>query len=275
MPQRLFLPLCLAATLLLAACCGPKQQNSDASAVFEKDGLGGIVLEGQNLTQEIYPDVADTLIEGLLDEAKVYFIAHYPQGVHEKADAAIRAKAGSALGGFILDLSPTARPTGETTEESPPVPARLYPAMITYTVTESGKNALTVNFCVWSYLGGAHENWYYSALSVDRLNGEVITLNRLFRNARSIERTARWLSEGERASYERNSGETDESAVKPLRINVTPSDISMERILLTPDGLDILFAPYEKGSFALGDVTARVPKSEFKRLGISTEFWGN
>ncbi len=272
------LALCLVAPLFLSACCGARYVPA-VEQTFKKDGTGGIYFDSGHRAQAVHPGMKDVIVQGHLEDSETYFLLHYPQDIQEKADAAVKSAAAGVIGKYILDnayeFEPECAATGANdAADEEPMPARLYPALITYEVTETGGDALSVRFRTWSYHGGAHDNWTYSAVSVNRRTGETITLDRLFRGAKSLERAARWLSEGKKATRDARSGPGGPVTAEPLRITVSPAEITMERIALTPEGMEILFSPYEKGSFAMGDVTARIPRKEFGRLGINPEFWG-
>jgi hypothetical protein len=47
----------------------------------------------------------------------------------------------------------------------------------------------------------------------------------------------------------------------------------MDRIALTAEGLRVVYAPYEMGSYAEGEFIVDIPRAELSGLGIKTDFW--
>ncbi len=274
------LACCLFFALSLSACSGAKQSaTAGAEPIFQPDGKGGFTFDGRHMTQRAYPGLKNVTKVSLLKEAGVQLFVNYPEGIGEKADTVIQRKVASLAGAFVLSVMPTPEymeeeaALDEKDEAAALFHSRVYPGMIDYEVTETGGGALSVRFCVWNYHGGAHDNWTYHALSLERDSGEAISLKRLFAGPKSVERTARWLTEQNEKMRREAERSPNPLSRDLLHIEVAPEEINMGRIALTPEGLSIRFDPYEKASFADGDVTLLVPKSEFKRLGINAAFW--
>lgn len=279
MPARLLFSCCLAAVFFLSSCCGSKRLPDSPEASFTEDGKGGITFDEGHMGQEPHPGIENIIKVSLLKEAEAKLFVHYPQGIHEKADAAVRRKVEMLAGRLVLlampDLADVPDEASESEEEREMrlSQSRVHPCFINYEVTETGGGALSVRFRSWYYLGGMHDNWTYSALSIDRRGGEIISESRLFNGPKSRERTARWLTERDMEKRRKAEQTLNPFASDLIRIDVTAEDITMDRIAMTPEGLEMRFAPCEKASFSMGDITLYIPKSEFKRLGINREFW--
>jgi hypothetical protein len=114
------------------------------------------------------------------------------------------------------------------------------PLLPAYTDLLRHTGTLSINFRVLSYGGGAHESWRHRSISLDKSTGET-----------TFERTRIRLS------------------VKNMRNR----SLTMDRIVFTPEGLKVVFAPYEQGGFAMGDVRAPIPLREVKRLGSDGRYW--
>lgn len=273
---------------------------------FETDGKGGLYFEDSLRTQREYPGVTDHVIQGGL-EPNFFFIVHYPQGWGEKADAEIKRFVRNLAGEHIFAYhdddttqaeffsksyaKPDAvaaheRALEETLRKDPLArekyeleDRRIFPIFVDYEVSESPR-ARSVNFRIWSYSGGAHDNWTYSAISLNKATGEAVTLDRLFSAPGSLKRAERWLNTTKDAGYYyRGSCTTGESALERTGINLNSDDImmkkglAMDRLIFTPEGLEVVFAPYEQGSFAMGDVRAPIPLKALRALGVNDRYW--
>lgn len=278
----------------------------DYRPTFETDGKGGLYFEDSLRTQRAYPGVTDHVIQGGL-EPNFFFIVHYPQGWGEKADAEIKRFIQNLAGEHIFayhdgettqadffskshakpdavaaherGLEEELRKEGLTREEYElGSDKRLFPIFVDYDISESPR-VRSVNFRIWSYAGGAHDNWTYSAISLDKATDEAVTPDRLFSAPGSFKRVERWLNTTKDAGYYYSgSCATGESALERTGINLNSRDmmkkgLSMNRLVFTPEGLEVVFAPYEQGSFAMGDVRAPIPLKTLRALGANDRYW--
>ncbi len=292
--------------LALGGCAAAvsTQQPEDAYILFETDGRGGLYFEDTLRTQAGYPGVTDTIVQGSANSV-LFYILHYPQGFGDDADYAVAAFAKKVAGEYIFAstrgiphdsfFSETharleviaARAEGQakqTAEESDQdedwafYENPVYPVYISYEITEAPE-AFSVNFRLWSYTGGAHDNWIYRAITIDKSSGRAVDLKTLFVSPVALERTMYWLRTTAGAGYYyHGSCMTDEAPLERTNIDLQSRDmaeqgLAMERLIVTPQGLEVVFAPYEQGSFAMGDVRAPIPLEKFKRLGITPRYW--
>lgn len=280
-------------------------QKQKYEAVFATDGKGGLYFDDVLRTQKDYPGVKDYVIQGSL-EPNFFYIVHYPQGLGEDADSAIKdfalRLAGESIFAYSEDtpkedffssvhakpaaiaahekaLEAKLRKEGSTREEyESEKDKRIYPIFIDYSITETPA-AVSVNFKTWGFAGGAHDNWEYSAISLDKTTGESLPLESLFSAPESLERTEHWLNTTKGVGYSCGGSCTDnQTSREPADINLasdesTEKGLRMNRIILTPQGLEVIFAPYEQGSFAAGDVRVPIPLEKFAGLGISDRYW--
>ena len=273
--------------------------------MFETDGMGGLYFDDALRTQPAYPGVTDHVIQGSL-EPNFFFIIHYPQGWGKTADAEVRRffqkLAGERVFAFFDSGTPQAeffsrshakaeaveahlrtieedlRNSGLTREEYDFGDWRIFPIFVSYEVSES-PGARSVNFRIWAYAGGAHDNWTYSAVSLDKATGEQLTPDRLFSAPGSFKRVTHWLNTTKNAGYYyQGSCMTGESTLERTGITLDSGDmwrkgLTMDRLVFTPEGLEAVFAPYEQGSFAMGDVRAPIPAKTLRALGVSGRYW--
>lgn len=295
-------------TTMAAKTADPEKEPAqlrEYRSTFETDGKGGLYFEDRLRTQQAYAGVTDHVIQGSL-EPNFFFIIHYPQGWGEKADAEVRRfvqkLAGEQIFAFHDSDTPQAeffsrshakpeaveahlraieddlRNSGLTREEYDFEDWRIFPLFVSYAISES-PGARSVNFKIWAYAGGAHDNWTYHAVSLDKATGEPITPDRLFAAPGSFKRLKRWLSTTKDAGYyHEGSCVTGESTLERTGIDLDSEymkarGLTMDRLVFTPEGLEAVFAPYEQGSFAMGDVRAPIPLKTLRALGVSGRYW--
>ena len=272
-------------------------------AAFETNGKGGLYFDEVLVSQEAYPGVTDYVMQGSL-EPDFYYVLHYPQGLGDKADASImhyvQRLAGEHLfnGGTPADefFSGTFARADAVQAHEQAVEQQLkeegisreeydfgrdektYPIFIDYSISDAPK-VITVNFKIWSYGGGAHSNWSYSALSLDKATGRPLSSEQLFSSPGSLEKTYAWLNgTKDVAYYKQYVSDTEEPAIVRTDLALDSPDLmqdalQMDRMIFGPDGLEVLFSPYEQGSFVMGDVHAPIPLEMFDSLGINKEYW--
>ena len=68
-------------------------------------------------------------------------------------------------------------------------------------------------------------------------------------------------------------GEEERSEKNLNSRDMMEEGLTMNRIIFTPEGLEVIFAPYEQGSFAMGDVHAPIPLKEIGSLGGNGRYW--
>lgn len=273
------------------------------AAVFETNGKGGLYFDDFLVAQEEFPGVTDYVMQGSL-EPDFYYVLHYPQELGDRADTSVMSYvqrlAGEHLfnGGTPADeffsgtfarsdalqaheqaLEQRIKEEGLSREEYDfGREERIYPIFIDYAITDAPK-VITVNFKIWSYGGGAHPNWSYSALSLDKATGRPVTIEQLFSGPGSLEKTYTWLNTTKDvAYYKQYVSETVAPAVKRTNLVLDSADLmqdalEMNRMIFSPEGLEVLFSPYEQGSYVMGDIRAPIPREIFDTLGINKSYW--
>lgn len=278
---RLLLLLCAALCAPLSGCGGNATSNGATPnwQLYHKigryDGKGGLYFENSPMRQTPHSRYRNQFAYILLEEADYSFLlVNYPQGIHEKSDKTVRSAAGLLAGEVVLGIS-----DWHAQYAPPPRDDLSYstsshnPNMISYEVTGTGKGAVTVNFKVWGYNGGAHELYYYNSVNVNENTGESITLDDIFAENDSITRLVDWVAGYTHCKDDSNIWSSQHGENQVFGVTLEPEEVVMERIVLTPEGLEIMFSPYEKSSFAAGYVKIRVPLFMFERLGMSKKLW--
>ena len=244
--------------------------------LYRPDGKGGFFFEDILHAQQPYPGVVDSYVESEQPELEVYFVVHWPSVGDDALDGPLEHAAGRLLGEAVGAFAMSALPRGgfgktpektetEYAKEHPTWYLPIHPVMISYEFNETPGGAISVNFRSWSYGGGAHDNWTYTSCNLRRHDDREIQLRDIFPTGESLAKAAGYFTEHGRVTYE---GEEREPVIE-----VAPDEIAMERLILVPQGLDILFDPYEKAGFADGDIRLRIPLSEFTALGLNDELW--
>lgn len=238
--------------------------------------------EVQPLNQPVYPDIKNNYARILLEKAdrKLVFY-HYPAGIHEEADKAIRQKAMQLVGDLALDISELYGEQPFIEEDGKPISGHYelmfipahYPASLSYEITAGKSGALTVNFRKWTCHTHFDYAYEYSAISVDGKSGTVIRLEDIFAAPDSIERVAAIASSGDSWDNGDKIWNTQFNAEPAGGHELKADEIIMERIIIKPDGLDILFSEKQKGNYDIGWVAARIPLAMFDRLGMSKKLW--
>lgn len=210
-------------------------------------------------------------------------LTHFPQGLGGKSDAAVAALAGAMHNAGYGEVQEQSEygveqyllTLGERIRQglSPVLPERkardwssTFACVTTWELFKPSAGYASVLFRESRSGGGAHGNWTYRCLSLDLENGRELTLADLFADADSAQPLvgARVLAAlGSRRSL---SGGAQDLVPEDV-------DVSMDRIALTPEGLRIVYAPYEMGSYADGEFILDIPKAELLRMGAEPRFW--
>lgn len=239
----------------LSACDGHDQPENGVEEIWDWG-------EDSRPEQAPYPGVVDQELVLRLQLPDLFpdlsANVHYPMGISEGADAFVRIWATDRLAksvGRFLDSF-----------DAPEDPKRLYPMVVTYTMAQT-PGAVGVRFRSWTNWGGAHDNWSNHVFTFDRQSGKQIELEDLFPHGNSLSNVVAWLNE--HPDQWTNESRQDWWGAP----QISPEDVVMERTILTSEGITLIFDPYEKGSFSMGNVEARIPREEFDTLGIKDRYW--
>lgn len=135
-----------------------------------------------------------------------------------------------------------------------------FSSVTTYEVTRPSKNYVSLLFRIDMSGGGAHANWLYKAASFDRASGKKIALQDIFPGKTD---TAEILTPFITATL---SGRDTNPAEQDL-------DIGMKRIILVPEGLRVIYAPYEIAAYSEGQFIIDIPKEDLLKKGANPAIW--
>ncbi len=108
--------------------------------------------------------------------------------------------------------------------------------------------------------GGAHANHLYRTISFDRAGGAELTLADVFPGRKNVEIALARLAMPHLPDKGKGMDEQD-------------MDVDMHRIILVPEGVRIIYAPYEMGSYSKGDITINILLKELLPLGVNQALW--
>ena len=142
----------------------------------------------------------------------------------------------------------------------------ILPAITVYNIAKPQDRYLSVIFTSWVFGGGAHDFWQAHALSFDLEKGKQLTLDDLMPSQAAIDKLQAKLADMDKT----RRGDSD--YMQTFNDNKYP-ELDMHRMALTPEGLMIIFDPYEIGSFAEGSIIFNISKDELKAIGANTAYW--
>jgi uncharacterized protein YecT (DUF1311 family) len=189
----------------------------------------------------------------------------YPQGLGKAADAAVQRTA-QAL--FDETVAAYEKEAAERVAEEPgDAPASYGWEIITdYTLFRPSDRCASVLFSTYASTGGAHPNQYLTARTYDTAAGRELTTGDLFPGNVPLAALTRHIVENVlRQKKARGADVTGDE-----KNNVDPT---MDRILLTPAGMRIVYAPYEMGSYAEGSYIVDIRKQDAVKLGADPALW--
>jgi hypothetical protein len=187
----------------------------------------------------------------------------YPQGLSRPADDAVRRTALAMLDETVASCEKAAaehvaEAPGDTSEP-------LWESITDYTLFPPSTRYVSVLFSTYTYAGGAHPNHTLTARTYDPASGRELTLDDLFPGKVPVDALARLIVENVLKQKKAR-----DSVIGDEKNNVDPT---MDRILLTPAGIRIVYAPYEMGSYAEGTYVVDIPKQALKKLGADPTLW--
>ncbi|MDR2603901.1 MAG: DUF4163 domain-containing protein [Desulfovibrio sp.] len=188
----------------------------------------------------------------------------YPQGLSEAADAAVQRTAQAVFDETVASYEKAA--AERAAESSADTGATAgWESTTGYTLFQPSARCASVLFETYEFSGGAHPNHLLAARTYDLPTGRELTINDLFPQKVPGDALAqRIVASVLQQKMTRNAVTGDE------KNNV---DLSMDRILLTPAGMRVVYAPYEMGSYAEGEYTVDIPKQDLLKLGADPTLW--
>lgn len=143
-----------------------------------------------------------------------------------------------------------------------------YELRITYTLSQPSQRALSIGFDIWEYTGGAHGNLYHAPRTYDLTTAQQLDLQDIFTE------TEQALNRMSSYCYAELAAHLGDMRVEDmLRSGTSPDFDNFSAFLLTPDGIRILFAPYQVAPYAAGPQKVDIPLSELIEAGPRLELW--
>jgi uncharacterized protein YecT (DUF1311 family) len=188
----------------------------------------------------------------------------YPQGLGGAADAAVQ-RAAQAL--FDETVASYEKAAAERAAEAPGNAGSPHGWESTtgYTLFHPSARYASVLFSTFVDTGGAHPNRFFSARTYDLATGRALTLHELFPQTVPTDALARYIVASVLQQKKARDAVTGDE-----KDNV---DLDMDRILLTPYGMRIVYAPYEMGSYAEGEYVVDISKQDLLKLGAYPALW--
>jgi len=205
---------------------------------------------------------------------------HFPQGLSEGVDAAVaafaKARFDDACAAFLSMAADTAGeaqsviaaalakngvfPPEEEFSRSAP-----YFSVTNYQLHRPSPRYTSLHFMSSEYAGGAHGNRSHIVLSFDLGSGKRLEFDDLFADKNALPKLINRIADGVQA--------LKAAGTEPVSREPAAIDANMDRIALTAEGLRVVYAPYEMGSYAEGEFIVDIPKAELPVLGIKADFW--
>ena len=210
-----------------------------------------------------------------------HVVSHFPQGLSEQADTALSGFARNRFdetcseflsmavdnaGEALENASKALRQTGQLPPEEKSSLNVPYFSVYTYVLLRSSPRHASVHFTGNEYSGGAHGNRFHEVLTFDLESGKLLELDDFLPDKDAVlPGLVNRIADGVQAL---KAGDAD-----PVNRDPAAIDVSMERIALTPEGIRVIYGPYEMGSYAEGDFFVDIPREELIKLGIKPDFW--
>jgi hypothetical protein len=128
----------------------------------------------------------------------------------------------------------------------------------TYVLCQQG-NLLSVGYFRYDYSGGAHGNYFTSAVSYDLRTGQRLPYDAIFQPTAAAQLPALL----DRAVRPLVGLQANEPLSKQLFVRKMPVT---HNVFLTPGGVVFIYQPYEIASFAQGEIRVFLPFSEVRPL---------
>lgn len=232
-------------------------------AIVEKGGLMGVE------RQRRYP-VTDNVLEARApspvkeDYKETMVVVHYPQNTGSKAvDSYLKRYAQAE---FYTGIA------AEGGNEGHSFDIKHYPIFTTYEVTKPSPRYISVAFTSRSYMGGAHDNWTTRVQSYDLKSGRLLGWRDLI--LPDAENPGKPVWDAARPRWENYIYEKlphARSYMKTFGQEELP--LGLDHIALTPQGLRVIFNPYDVSSFSEGTVTVDIPLKDLPKLNVNTALW--
>lgn len=201
-------------------------------------------------------------------EAKIMIKIYYPQGLgNAKVDEAVQKYADEKLRVFESDA-------GEFLNEDQSSPGLK---SLIFVVSRPSADFVSVVFFDSGYLGGAHGYRVYESKSFNLKTGAELTPAEVFANHEDADdtRPQQFFVNYLNAALDKNCFDQQKEASFCAPAGVTMENLgeNLNNIVFTPDGLAVIYGPYEQGSYAEGTKFVDVPKDQLINWGLADKFW--
>lgn len=241
----------------------------------------GVKIDG--VEQQPQPGAVDLVWQAYIAHAGVelQIEVHYPQGLQPAVDAKLGSDARKAFDDtcreFLEGAADMAEEVRASVSASPPPDgvvrgehllsaAGSYVSARTYQILRPSPGVASVWYSIFEYTGGAHGNLLYDVVTFDVEKGKALDLSDIFADVpKAREGLVPLVAQGVRAQKKPGAQPVDGSA--------DAIDLTMRRIALTPEGMRVVYAPYEMGSYSEGPFHVDIPKAALLQLGARPELW--
>lgn len=142
-----------------------------------------------------------------------------------------------------------------------------YGMEIDYTLSQASPRYLSVVFRISTETGGTRPDLGFTTFTYDLAEGRALSLKELFRDPAGL---LLFLSDYAREELQERLGRGERELL--LR-GTSPSDVNFEFFALRPDGLEIIFPPYQVAGSGRGEQSVTVPLEKLLPYGPDPQVW--
>lgn len=210
--------------------------------------------------QAAYPGIRDGLASAGGNGLPT-FTMHYPIFGNQKVDAAILAMVEKEKREYLEFIATTKK------EFDDPQIYRNWENSTTYSINKPNPNVVSIAFYTYSDAGGAHPNHAIATQAFDLQSGMPLQFEDFFENPRkaltllssiSIKKLRKEYPDADRAGIEEGAA---------------PSKNNFRNIVLTPNGLSVLFQAYQVMAYAFGEPVVEIKLSALRNAAPNPEIW--
>ena len=198
--------------------------------------------------------------------SKIMAVAYYPAKTgNTEVDQRLKAYAESKLAGFNTEAE-------DFLKIKQPGPGFKFLTFLAVPVTDK---YLSVVFYESGQTGGAHGMRAYDSMVFDLKTGKQLTLAELFPVHDDDEgRILGFFVNFVNAGLDKKCFELyKDSLCNPNTVSLESVKDSLKNLVLTENGLSVIYGPYEQGPYSEGTKYLDIPKSDLMAWGIPDFFW--
>jgi hypothetical protein len=157
---------------------------------------------------------------------------------------------------------------GAFVEEKPEHPGTI---SRTYAALRPSPDYLAVVFCEYIDEAGAHPNWRYEAFNFDLKKGRILTIGDIFPDG---EKTQGFFVNHVNAALDRKClADENGRGCSPHTVDMDDARRDIDKLILTPSGLTVLYSPYDQGPYSDGAKFTDIGREELAAWGAPDVFW--